>query len=311
MTGNVDSAALMRKRAHSVTVPPGFDFVATAISHGWCVLAPFAWDRDASALSYRARLPGGRVTGVALTQPGGRDNRVRAEITSGAGSRAGLTTEDWRALRASLTRVLRLDDDLAPFYARCRDAGDPFSRAEEAGFGRLLRAPTLFEDLVKILATTNTTWSGTKAMVRNLVELAGTRGAFPTARQVARIAPSRLREEARWGYRADSLSAIARGVDDGTIELDRWESWRGPTEALADEIQSLPGIGPYATAHALSILGRYDRIGVDTVFRSFVRQRYFPRSRKMPTDDRMLAIYRPWGEWRSLAYWFDLWMDHQ
>jgi 3-methyladenine DNA glycosylase/8-oxoguanine DNA glycosylase len=37
------------------------------------------------------------------------------------------------------------------------------------------------------------------------------------------------------------------------------------------------------------------------------KEKYFPKARKPVTDKRMLEIYDVWGEWRALAYWFDLW----
>jgi 3-methyladenine DNA glycosylase/8-oxoguanine DNA glycosylase len=165
----------------------------------------------------------------------------------------------------------------------------------------------LFEDVVKVLATTNTTWAGTTAMVANLVSLADDEGVFPTAERVAEIGTKRLREKGRWGYRAASLAEIARAVAKGRLDLDRWESWDGSTADLEAEILELPGIGPYAAAHVLAVLGRYDRIGLDTVFRGFVKEKYFPKARRPPADKRMLEIYDKWGEWRALAYWFDLW----
>lgn len=206
--------------------------------------------------------------------------------------------------------MLRLDIDLTPFHARCRAAGPPFEQAPDLGFGRLLRAPTLFEDVVKVLATTNTTWSGTRAMIGRLVGLAGVDGAFPSPAEVAALGAGRIRSEARWGYRAPHLAGFAEAVASGALDLSSWESWTGPTAELEREIRAVPGLGPYAAAHVLALLGRHDRIGVDTVFRSFVRRRYFPKARRPPADRRLLAVYEAWGEWRSLAYWFDLWYDH-
>ncbi len=277
------------------------------MSNGWCVLAPFHWDGETSTLRARYRLPGNRGTEVVLSQPCGRGTGLLAQVTGGRGARVGLTRSEWTAVESAVARILRLSDDLAPFYARCREAGEPFVHAERTGFGRLIRAASLFEDVVKVLATTNTTWGGTTAMVANLVALADDEGVFPIPDRVAAIGAKRLREEGRWGYRAESLAAIARAAANGRLDLDRWELWDGSTADLEGEILELPGIGPYAAAHVLAVLGRYDRIGLDTVFRGFVKEKYFPRARKPVTDKRMLEIYDKWGEWRALAYWFDLW----
>jgi N-glycosylase/DNA lyase len=300
----------MPRAARALDVPADFDFAATAYSHGWCVLAPFAWDDAARVLQVVLRVPGGS-TRVAFAQPGGTGAPLRADVVGGVGARAGLDPRQRLAIGAAATRMLGLDKDLGAFRSRCRKAGGTFARAAGAGFGRLLRAPSLFEDVVKILATTNTTWGGTKSMVTKLVTIAGTGGAFPTARQVAAVGARRLEKEARWGYRSAYLADFAKAVADGTLDLLRWEKWDGSTEALAREIRAVPGLGPYAVAHVLALLHRHDRIGVDTVFRSFVHRKYFPRAAKPPADRRLLAVYDAWGPWRGLAYWADLWHEHR
>jgi 3-methyladenine DNA glycosylase/8-oxoguanine DNA glycosylase len=127
---------------------------------------------------------------------------------------------------------------------------------------------------------------------------------------VAELGAARIRDGARWGYRAAYLVALAKAIAKRKLDLARWQSWEGTTDELEAEIRALPGFGPYAAAHVLTLLGRYDRIGVDTVFREFVRRAHFPRARKAVADRRMLAVYDRWGEWKMLAYWFELWTDY-
>jgi N-glycosylase/DNA lyase len=287
----------------AIPVPSDFDFRATVLSHGWCNLAPFAWDMDAAVLERPLRVPGRPTVTAAFRQPGGRGAPVEVAVRGGRGAR------ERRAIEEAAVVMLRLGADLSPFYARCRGAGRPFATARRHGFGRLLRSPTLFEDLAKILATTNTTWSGTKSMVVKLIALCATDGAFPSPDEVAAAGTGRVRDEARWGYRAAALVELAEKVAGGGLDLARWESWEGSSEELEAEVRSLRGFGPYAAAHVLALLGRHDFIAVDTVFRTFVRRRHFPRSRKAPTDRRMMAVYDGWGEWRGLAYWYEMWAE--
>ncbi|MDX1623808.1 MAG: hypothetical protein R3199_07485, partial [Gemmatimonadota bacterium] len=288
-------------------MPADFDFEATVRSHGWCRLAPFGWRPQAARLEYRFRLPGGGAATVAMGQPGGRGSGVELEVVGGTGRRTGLERGDRAAIEEGLRRALRLDESIAPFHELCREAGPPFDRAPQIGFGRLLRAPTAFEDLAKVLATTNTRWSGTEAMVAKLVELSGGEGTFPTAEEVVGLGPEALRK-ARWGYRAEYLVELASRVASGEIEPERWDAWPGTTAELEERIRELPGFGPYASAQVLGLMGRYDRIGVDSVFRAFVRDRHFPdRGDDPPTEARMRAVYRSWGGWRALAYWFEVW----
>ncbi|MBW3661424.1 MAG: AMP-binding protein, partial [Gemmatimonadetes bacterium] len=139
-------------------------------------------------------------------------------------------------------------------------------------------------------------------MVANLVGLAGSGGVFPGPEEVAALGADRLREVARWGYRAEYLDALACGIVAGEIDPEAWERSEASTEAIAAEVRGLAGFGPYASAHVLALLGRYDRIGVDTVFRDFVGRRHFSRARTPPTDRRMLAVYDSWGEWTYTDY---------
>jgi len=273
------------------------------------MLAPNRTDPQAGMLE-RTWPAGGASARIRLRQPAGRGGDVEMEVVAGRGSRGGLPPAAWRRIERDARHMLRLDEDLSVFHARCRDAGPPFDEAARRGFGRLMRSPTLFEDVVKVLATTNTAWSGTLAMVRKLVEIADGDGCFPGPAAVAALGPDRLRDEARWGYRAAYLAAFANAVAAGELDLDSWSRWEGSTAELEEEIRRVPGLGPYAAAQVLTVLGRYDRIGVDSVFRSFVRRVHFPRARKPVTDRRMLAVYEPWGEWRMLAYWWEVWLDY-
>jgi 3-methyladenine DNA glycosylase/8-oxoguanine DNA glycosylase len=294
---------------HALDTIPRFDFAGTAYSHGWYALAPNRGDPEERSLERRWKVDGG-VARIRLSQPAGPGGRIDMEVLSGRGSRSGLPSLAWRAIERDARHMLRLDEDLSAFHALCRRAGPPFDRAAARGFGRLLRSPSLFEDLVKVLATTNTQWSGTKAMVAKLVELADEGGAFPGPDRVAELGAARIRDRARWGYRAVYLVALAKAIAKRKLDLARWQSWEGTTDELEAEIRALPGFGPYAAAHVLTLLGRYDRIGVDTVFREFVRRAHFPRARKAVADRRMLAVYDRWGEWKMLAYWFELWTDY-
>ena len=89
-----------------------------------------------------------------------------------------------------MSRVLDLQTDLSSFHSIC--AGDRrFAWVARRGAGRILRAPTLFEDAVKVLATTNCTWALTKLMVKNLIERFDRGGAFPDAGFVADL-PARV-----------------------------------------------------------------------------------------------------------------------
>src|SRR5207247_2252043 len=68
--------------------------------------------------------------------------------------------------------MLRLDEDMRGFY-REMGAAPEFEWIVQQGAGRLLRSPTVFEDLVKMICTTNCSWALTEKMVTGLVENLG------------------------------------------------------------------------------------------------------------------------------------------
>src|SRR5207244_11588239 len=118
---------------------------------------------------------------------------------------------DSAELRAKLGRMFQLRVDTGEFVTLARQSPD-HAWVERAGFGRLLCGATLFEDVAKIIATTNTMWSQTKRMVQHLVEKCGRGGAFPDPADVARFTVDELQRDCRLGYRAKPLHALAAGM---------------------------------------------------------------------------------------------------
>ena len=121
-------------------------------------------------------------------------------------------------LRSRVRHMLRLDEDLADFYARCRT-----SRAlrpiAQLGAGRLLRSPDLWEDIVKGICTTIVTWSRTRTMVASITALTAAAtstaayGAFPTPDEILTAGVQYLTTEAGVGYRARSILNLAEAGD--------------------------------------------------------------------------------------------------
>ena len=212
-------------------------------------------------------------------------------------------------LQARLRRLFQLDVDTAEFVSLTR-ASAAHDWVESSGFGRLLCGSTLFEDVVKIIATTNTTWAQTVRMVALLVEKCGRSSpsghrAFPSPEDIARFDVAALQEDCRLGYRAKTIHALATGVASGAIDLAAISDPSQTTEGLFASYRTLPGVGPYGAAHLLAMDGRHDFIAVDTEFRRFVRERYH-KGRRV-ADATMLRRYAKWGRWKYLAYWAELW----
>lgn len=306
--GDVPPGADLRRagRMSLGPVPPAFSLHRTAMSHGWCSLAPTAYDEGRHVLHRTLALPDAGPLTVSVRQRA--DGRLEASWGRVEGSCA-----DRVAIKAALRRMLALDDDLSELYAACAaDAGT--SWVCELGVGRLLRSPSVFEDLVKTLTTTNCSWSLTTSMCRRLVDVLGARGpagerAFPTAEALAGAGVDVLREEIRAGYRSGAFVELAAAVAAGSLDPERWLV--GAPDAPADEevlaeIQSLRGFGPYAGQGMLGLLGRPRGLALD----SWVRVK-LPRVLGRPgmTDADIAAHYAPYGRWAGTVLWLDLTRD--
>ncbi|HKO57869.1 MAG TPA: hypothetical protein VJ276_18520, partial [Thermoanaerobaculia bacterium] len=205
--------------------------------------------------------------------------------------------------RKQLARMFQLDVDIGEFLSMTR-ASPAHAWVERVGFGRLLCAPTLFEDIIKIILTTNVTWSQTVKMAELMVAVCGRNGGFPSAQDIARFTPQELKERCRVGYRATTIHRLAAGIVAGSIDLDAISDPGQTTDELFASYLTLPGIGPYGAAHLLAMDGRHDVIAVDTEFRRHVRQTYH-KGRRV-SDTTMLRRYAKWGRWKYLAYWAEL-----
>ena len=286
------------RRRFSLALPQPFELGVVAKSHGWYSLPPFAWDEVREQLSVAFTLDERPVT-LWLAQDGAQ---LRAELAVDA-----VAAGDVARARAVARWCLRLDEDLSGFYALARD-DERLAWAEARGAGRILRSPEPFDDLIKVLCTTNCAWSNTKAMVERLVAVGPRapdgRRAFPSAAALARRRETFFRDRIRAGYRAPHLRALARAVARGQLDLRSWCDPARSADEVRREILALPGIGPYAAAHLMRLAGRYDDHGID----SWCRTRFgeIHGAERGGTDTAIARHYARYGPWLGLALWLDL-----
>jgi 3-methyladenine DNA glycosylase/8-oxoguanine DNA glycosylase len=114
------------------------DFARTIVSHGVAELPPNRVDLEARTLQTTLPVARGART-VRISEGRGK---LRIEAVSGSVD---------RALTQTVAHMFRLDEDLSGFYTLVGDDGDLSWCA--LGAGRMLRAPTVFEDVVKTICT--------------------------------------------------------------------------------------------------------------------------------------------------------------
>ena len=207
--------------------------------------------------------------------------------------------------------MLRLDDNLDLFYSTVQTDAD-FEWIGTQGAGRLLRSPTVFEDLVKMICTTNCSWALTEKMVTGLVQNLGReaddgRKTFPTVEAMAGMPLKFFVNEVRAGYRAEYLKELSTRVASGSLDVEGWLKSDLPTSELVKEIKGVKGVGNYAAENLLKLLGRYDGLALD----SWTRAKFFQvrNKGKKTTDKRIARYYARFNEWRGLALWCDVTRD--
>jgi 3-methyladenine DNA glycosylase/8-oxoguanine DNA glycosylase len=281
------------------------DFARTIVSHGVAELPPNKVDLEARTLETTLAVPRGART-VRMTAS---DGRLRIEIVVGSTRKSVL-----EALEPKVAHMFRLDEDLSPFY-EVIGADDRLGWCA-TGAGRMLRAPTVFEDVVKTICTTNTAWSGTRKMTAALVDNLGVKApgggrTFPTPQAMAEADESFYRDVIRAGYRGPYLKTLAEDVAAGRLDLEELNDPELPDDEVAARLLALPGVGPYAAAHVmLTSLARYSRLVLD----SWTRPTYckLAGARSALKDATIERRFKRYGEWAGLAFWLYLtrgWVD--
>jgi N-glycosylase/DNA lyase len=285
-----------------IPTPRNFSFRRTVASHGWYQLPPFALDTEKWQLTRVIDLGAKPPTTVFVTE---RKNEVRV-TTSGT-----LTKADIAIVLRDVRHILRLDDDLRDFYMTTDD--DPeFAWIGQQGAGRMLRSPTVFEDLVKMICTTNCSWALTLKMVNGLVNNLGRetndgRRSFPTAEVMASMPLKFFVDKVRAGYRASYLKELADRVAAGELNVEEWLKSDLPTPQLIKEMKRVKGVGDYAAENLLKLLGRYDGLALD----SWTRAKFYEiRNKGRKANDKKIArYYSRFDKWRGLALWCDVTRD--
>jgi 3-methyladenine DNA glycosylase/8-oxoguanine DNA glycosylase len=289
----------------SIKTPSSFNLAAVVRSHGWIQMPPFA-ETAHHGLSYVIRLSSDKV--------------LRFEANSAGDSIVISTTEliseiEQAELRQTITWMLDLEQDLTEFYNLARQEPKLAKMAERQA-GRVLRSPTLFEDVIRTLLTTNTLWKHTLRMCRELtsrygepLECGPEQHAFPTPERLTQVDEATLRELCRMGYRAQYVNELSQRVASSALDLEALKTSSLPTIELRKELMTIKGVGGYAAANLLMLLGRYDYLPVDSWALKVVSNEFFGGEKV--TAKQVLASFERWGKWQGLAYWFWDWTPSQ
>jgi 3-methyladenine DNA glycosylase/8-oxoguanine DNA glycosylase len=129
--------------------------------------------------------------------------------------------------------------------------------------------------------------------------------AFPSPASIAASSLDFLKEAIRVGYRAPALYQLAVRVASGQLDLESFKTSPMPTLELRKHLMTINGVGPYAAANLLMILGRHDFIPIDSYALKMVSHEWY---RGQPISAKEVERrFEQWGEFKGLAFWFWDW----
>ncbi|TAK56733.1 MAG: hypothetical protein EPO24_10745 [Bacteroidetes bacterium] len=292
----------------SISVPSEFNLKSTIFSHGWCELLPFSNDRDDVSLTRLIDLSSGKIISAQIKEQRTKSNNALQVVTSSP-----LNSTEQKEVKSLVRTSLRLDEHFTEFYAEASKHKE-FFWVPAFGAGRLLRSQTVFEDVVKMICTTNCSWALTEIMVENLCKKLGKKFSdsnsnalqycFPDPEAIAGTSEKFLRKEIRAGYRAPYLLELSKRIVKKEIDIEAWRTLQIPTDELFQQVRSVKGVGPYAAGNLLKLLGHYDYLAID----SWCRKKFFEKHKNgRTTSDKVIEkYYRQFGKWQGLFLWMDL-----
>ncbi len=286
--------------------PPHFNLQSVIHSHGWWRLPPFVLDEASGALSRVDALRDGALVRYTMYED---DGALLLQVEDA------LTAAQQAELEAIVARILGWELDLAPFYEYLA-AFPEYAWVAPRALGRKLKCATVWEDAVKTLLTTNTTWAMTIQMVTRVAALGardgageGARIAFPTPQQLAAMGEEALAAAVRAGYRNAYLYELAARITSGELDLEAWLADDAADDrTLYKRLRSLKGFGDYAVSSLMRIYGRYGYLSIDTVARACYKALH-PAAAELDAkalDAIIRAHYTPHGRWQALIQWADV-----
>ncbi len=281
--------------------PANFSFKYTINSHGWRELSPFESDEENRRLSYV--FTDGKSKNPVSANIEEADGKLKIEIADGK-----INKKFEEKILRDARHILRLDEDLSEFY-KITKTEKQLAWISKQNAGRLLRSPTVFEDLVKTICTTNCSWVLTRKMAVNLTEKLGEKtkdgkSAFPTPEAMANVSVEFYKNEIRAGYRSAYFAELAEKVASGKINPESWLKTDLPTKELKREIKQIKGVGDYAAENLLKLVGHYDGLALD----SWLRAQFYRKhnNETVCADKEIENFYEKFGSWRGLAIWCDM-----
>jgi 3-methyladenine DNA glycosylase/8-oxoguanine DNA glycosylase len=280
----------------TITPSSNFDLHSTIHSHGWYDLPPFRTNEQKNELQTIISLSKQKHVHIRIREVNSVIDIVPMNKT------VRLSKMEKEKIKNIVRSILRIDEQLAEFYLLCKKEKH-LRWVPKRYAGRILRSPTVFEDVVKMMFTTNCSWALTKIMTEHLTRKLGVKTdddvfSFPSPETIAKKTERWLRKEISCGYRAPYLLKLCRDISNKKIDVESFRNSELSTDDLYGKLCSIKGIGHYAAGNILKLIGRYDYLGID----SWVRKRFskLHKNGRNVSDASIEEHYNRYGRWRGL-----------
>lgn len=264
---------------YEINVPNNYSLERTILCHGWVFLDPFSYTSDELIFAYTDN---GASYLVSVRQV---ENQVKVTSSNKLSDTA----------FQRVARVIAIEESTDALLNTAKRLSKGAYDLVKGGFGRMLKSPSLWEDLAKTLLTTNCNWRKTQSMVSNLCNEFGAvidgKSAFPTALAVT-IASNEMLKRCGLGYRVGYLKALAEMCECGALDACEADI---PTEQRIKLLNNIHGFGNYSVSHALVLLRDYSRIPIDSDSTAYLKTLGFE-------GKAMHEAYASWGKHRFWGY---------
>lgn len=284
----------MIRKTLQLSCPEDYSLKTLCLTHGWRQLQPFSWDGEAQALDYVFHT-GRQPVDLRVTQEGAI---LLAEVSSAEA----LDTDELGTVERALASMLALNRDTEVIGRLAAATSGDYVSLVTSGVGRILIAPTAWENAAKTLFTTNCSWALTRKMAEKICSEAFTTPApsgrfpFPSPSEVNRFSADELKGLISAGYRASYLKALAQYfVDHSEFEEALINGDLNHAEATR-KITALKGFGEYARIHLMTLMGFYGEIPVDSVVRSYMKSVH-------GVEDVSPFLETQYGDWGAHRWW--------
>lgn len=300
----------MQSSETRLRIPKPFSLKATALSHGWHECAPMSWCEGGKCLQTIERF-GDMPVRVSLTEASSRGRRATVRVVAEAEE---MNDSLLTLMRERTAVMLRARLDLSGFNDLI-ESHATLSVLPRIGAGRTLRAASMTENIIKAMCATNVNWTQAVKMINRICQLGPclkhfrNLNAWPTPSEILSAGPEYLNNVARQGYRTESILAFCRSVRDGDFDPESLDAPanEATTDELYHKLVSIRGIGPSSANFLLGLVGRFDRMSIDSATLAFVARTY--TNGRKPSVKEVERMYERYGAWRNLVCWFEGWTE--